>query len=318
MYHRIASPVADPWDLAVSAENFAEQLEVLKTFGETQTFTNFARDLISGGGARRRIAVTFDDGYRDNLASALPLLESAEIPATVFVLSGTIGAEREFWWDTITRIFISEHLLPDTLSLKIGEVRHDWSLIDDAGDQGVKPVPMPEWRLMPGALASQRQRVFAELWRALSAASASDKERAVEFVVSWADSSRPGQAVDQPMSQKELCQLATSPLIEIGGHTVTHPLLTLLPPTERKKEISEGRKTLSGILDRPITSFAYPFGDFDAQTAGIVRDAGFDCACTVRPGVATKSTNTFSLPRILVKNWNGDEFARVLKSYAGN
>jgi O-antigen biosynthesis protein len=108
-YHRVARDPADPHDLAVSPEAFREQLAVIRgrfrpvTLPEILTRSTAAPPSTAGsrspGSRLRPLAVTFDDGYADVLHEALPLLERFRVPATVFVVSGSVG-RRSFPWDT--------------------------------------------------------------------------------------------------------------------------------------------------------------------------------------------------------------------------
>ena len=96
MYHRVASAATDPLELCVAPERFAEHLELLESLGRIVPLRDFAR--AKGNGLT--VAITFDDGYADNVLAAAPLLEQHDAPATVFVVAGAVGSPRAFWWDT--------------------------------------------------------------------------------------------------------------------------------------------------------------------------------------------------------------------------
>ena len=89
-------------------------------------------DLVAKLGAgdrpRRAVVVTFDDGYRDNLEAALPLLAAADVPATVFCTVGYIGREQPFWWDHLAAIVLGPDRLPETLDLDVGGQSRSWEL----------------------------------------------------------------------------------------------------------------------------------------------------------------------------------------------
>ena len=97
LYHRIAIVDADPWQLCVSPEHFEEHLTVLRKFRPGRLTE------MTGSMPRGSIAVTFDDGYADNLHGAARLLQKHEIPATFFLTSGYLGGHAEFWWDELER-----------------------------------------------------------------------------------------------------------------------------------------------------------------------------------------------------------------------
>ena len=104
MYHRIAALDSDPWRLAVEPARFAEQLEVIGASFRPFSLGELVRAIDAGQIPSRAVTVTFDDGYRDNLYAAKPLLERYRIPATVFVVTGYLDSARDFWWDELARL----------------------------------------------------------------------------------------------------------------------------------------------------------------------------------------------------------------------
>src|SRR5262245_19306871 len=106
LYHRIAEPAADPFDLCVTPQHFAEHLEQLRRHHRIISLTELSQRLASGATLRHTVVLTFDDGYADNLHHAKPLLERYDAPATVFVTSGYVGQDREFWWDELERLLL--------------------------------------------------------------------------------------------------------------------------------------------------------------------------------------------------------------------
>ena len=122
LYHRVETLPADPWNMAVSPRHFAEQMAVLKAWNRVVSLS----EAVDWGARSRRkgcmLAVTFDDGYRDNLVNALPVLEKETIPATLYTTSGALGEPMAFWWDILVRIFLETPELPDVLELDLGLV----------------------------------------------------------------------------------------------------------------------------------------------------------------------------------------------------
>src|ERR1700751_5164860 len=104
MYHRIATPDVDPWGLSVSPERFAEQVQALRTRRTVLSMDAFVARLRSRNLPHDAVALTFDDGYSDNLSQAKPILQATGVPATVFLTTGRIGTEKEFWWDALARM----------------------------------------------------------------------------------------------------------------------------------------------------------------------------------------------------------------------
>ncbi len=298
MYHRIAEPSADPWELAVSPGNFAAQLDVLRHSGAVRLLSEMTEALGRPSAPRRQIAVTFDDGYRDNLASALPVLEAAGIEATVFVSSGFTGSESRFWWDTLVQIFLETPHLPRRMDISFGGRRCTWSLGQSPG-------------------RFRRRRLLRSVWKELVRLDPAEIDSAVQSLADWAGVSRSANPEDRAMNHDELRHLARSGQIEIGGHTLTHAALTLVPPAVATREIADGRAALRDWTGQKVESFAYPFGMHDTAAAGLVRDAGFKRSCTVTPGIATSATDPFRIPRLHVKNWPADEFEQQILSFVG-
>ena len=100
LYHRIARVDPDPWGLCVTPEHFAEHLDVLRAWRRIRLEEiGPSRWPMCGRGLS--VAITFDDGYADNLHEAAPFLMRSDTPATFFLATGYIGGEREFWWDEL-------------------------------------------------------------------------------------------------------------------------------------------------------------------------------------------------------------------------
>jgi peptidoglycan/xylan/chitin deacetylase (PgdA/CDA1 family) len=120
------------------------------------------------------------------------------------------------------------------------------------------------------------------------------------------------------MSREEVKKLADSKLAEIGAHTVTHPVLAALPIDRQRDEIGRSKSQLEEILGRPLGSFSYPFGmqaDYTSEAIAIVRDSGFACACSNFEGVVNQRTDSYQLPRFVVRDWDGDTFANFLEEW---
>ncbi len=112
MYHRVAEGGTDPFSLCVAPNRFAEHLEVLRKHVEPMHLRDFVAKLDNGGISRPTAVITFDDGYADNLKIAKPLLERHDVPATVFLTTGYLGGQREFWWDELDRLLLQPGVLP--------------------------------------------------------------------------------------------------------------------------------------------------------------------------------------------------------------
>jgi peptidoglycan/xylan/chitin deacetylase (PgdA/CDA1 family) len=112
--------------------------------------------------------------------------------------------------------------------------------------------------------------------------------------------------------------LAASDLMTLGSHTRTHPVLSALPPAVQRDEILGGKRDLEDVAGRRVQSFAYPYGrrtDYSDETVALVREAGFACACANVAGAVDASADGFELPRLEVRDWDGEEFGRRLSGW---
>lgn len=311
MYHRVVNETRDTWNLCVSPENFAEQMAYLREHTEPTDLTALPRQPRWGRPGKIPLAVTFDDGYRDNLLNAVPILERYEIPATIFVVSDMLGRRREFWWDTLERAILDPAVLPCELTLTIaGEERHFLLSSDTACE-----VCDLTWRPDYDEPRIARHRLFLDLWNAIVVCDPREQDEIVDALCAWAGCEVAPPDMRLPMTPDDLAGLAGHPLITIGGHTSSHASLPDRGGDAQRKEIEDGRKRLELILGRPINRFAYPYGRFDAVAEKIVLDLGFDVACSTRPAPVTPFSRRSSLPRLQVLEGNRDTFAEWLRGW---
>jgi peptidoglycan/xylan/chitin deacetylase (PgdA/CDA1 family) len=152
-----------------------------------------------------------------------------------------------------------------------------------------------------------------QIWQALRPLDDDEREsvmRTIRSVFKVADhQDRLGRA----MTEEEVKALVADGLMTIGAHTVTHPVLSALEPAACGHEITGSKLACESLLDTPVVSFAYPYGDFDANVREEVRRAGFALACSTQRAPVTIMSDILALPRIYMTNVNGDEFERVLR-----
>ena len=256
------------------------------------------RQLRQGRCPSGAVVVTFDDGYRDNLLAALPVLEASDVPATVFCTAGYVGSEQPFWWDRLAALLLAPTRLPPTLAL------------DVSGRQ---------WQVALGPAATgdsaARLAFYREVWGWLRPMTDADRTLALEAIAAWSTDAAlaPTPAT---LSAQQLRELAASPLIDIGAHSVTHAALPALAPEQQRDEIAQSKAQLEAMLGRAVQHFAYPFGDQSAETAVLLRQAGFLSSCTTEHGAVRAGADLFQLPRIAVGDWDGETFSRTLQGVA--
>jgi peptidoglycan/xylan/chitin deacetylase (PgdA/CDA1 family) len=318
LYHRVAELPVDPQLLCVSRKNFAEHLGILRRCGRT-IHTKALGEMLELGNRREHvIVVTFDDGYADNLYNARPLLERYDVPATVFVTAGYLDATREFWYDDLERLLLQTHALPQLLELEIRGHRHRWKLgpVAEVGDSGYRI--SPDWNISHKADPSPRHALYRSLADLLQPLPDAERRQALDQIANWAGMERTGRCSHRTLSQEELRRLAEGGLVEIGSHTMSHPVLSAIPVRAQIDEISRSKARLEEVLGQSIMSFAYPFGGrshYTEQTVAAVREARFEYGCSNFPGIVRPDTDRFQLPRFLIRDWDGDEFARNLRRW---
>ena len=117
------------------------------------------------------------------------------------------------------------------------------------------------------------------------------------------------------MNEAELRTLSNNELVEIGCHTVTHPRLSSISPTEQRKEIGGSKQRLEEIVGVPVTSFSYPYGDAPHEAVEAARQEGFASACGTEPGLVRLGSNRLLLPRVWAKDLDGAAFERFIDSW---
>jgi peptidoglycan/xylan/chitin deacetylase (PgdA/CDA1 family) len=304
MYHRIADVPIDNWGLAVSAAHFEEQLQVLRRTRRPFPLTDFVRHLMAGTLPQNAVAVTFDDGYVDNLVAGKPRLVAADVPATVFLATGFLDRPGEFWWDELARIILLEDG-PRNIELPIrGESIHI--------DLGTESTLREEGAKRAVSLA-KRQAALTPIWETIRLLE--DDER--ELIMAQLRSIYParGQVVQgRAMTGEEARELLAGGLVTIGAHTVTHPVLSRLETAAGHREVTESKLACEALIGGPVAGFAYPYGDLNADARGAVKAAGFAFACSTQRGPASAASDVFTLPRIQVVNSGGDAFEQALRS----
>lgn len=314
LYHRVAKLKTDPWGLAVPPGHFEEHLEVLGEHASPMQLGELSRALRDGRVPERSVVVTFDDGYLDNLRNAKPLLARYGVPATVFVASGFIGQKREFWWDELDRLVLQPGTLPERVQLSVGGKTYEWELGETAEYTKEDFRSHRGWKAWSES-QTPRQRLYTSLYDLLRPLSAGERRRKFAEVRSWRIGDPGRRPRHRPLSVEEIGRLREGGLVEIGAHTVNHPLLSDLPLATQRQEILESKIRLEEILGHPVSSFSYPYGkpqDYAPETVEIVRQAGFACACSTIVDVVRRTSDPYQLPRVWVRNCSGERLANQI------
>jgi peptidoglycan/xylan/chitin deacetylase (PgdA/CDA1 family) len=315
LYHRVATLDTDPQLLAVTPENFAAHLDVLREFSTPMSLADLVRATRAGAAPRNAVAITFDDGYADNLEHASPLLHARDIPANVFVATAGSDNACEFFWDDLDRILLQPGKLPEDLHLQIGNKTINLALHEDAHYSPAAAMRDKHWNVTQSEDPTARHRAYRSLCPALHSATIEERSRALHQLHEWSAQPTTPRPSHRMMTPAQMCELTRSALIDIGGHTVHHPLFSRESSEIQQREIQDCKTALQFILDREVTTFSYPFGgrrDYTPDTVAAVQQAGFLHACSNFPGHLLPGQDLYQLPRMLVRNCPGEQFRHWL------
>lgn len=291
-YHRVGEFARDPFSLSVRPETFAAQLTTLRAIAQPVPLADVGTRQVP------TFAVTLDDGYADAVDVAEPILTRTDVPATLFVASDVLTGHEEFWWDRLEHVLLDGDSAAPALDI---EIRGRRLRVDVRA-------------------ASGRQRALRALNHRLRCLPKTEIDELVAAVGSQVGRNPEPCAAHHHVTAEQLVGVAGRDVVDIGGHTRSHTMLTALDDRAQRDEIEGSRRALEAAASRPVSSFAYPFGNpgsFDASVAAVARRAGYHRACINISGRVDRRTDRYLLPRLPVYEWPPerlvDEVGRALE-----
>jgi peptidoglycan/xylan/chitin deacetylase (PgdA/CDA1 family) len=234
----------------------------------------------------------------DNLEAALPSLACHRFPATFFIPTAYTGRSEAFWWDQLADLASRSAGGARTLDVTIDGASIHWSYADAA-----------TWAGQSTAERGLLTVLHEQLW----VLDEGRRDAALDEVAHRLSLERRRHTDGRPMSAEELVQLSRSPLVEIGAHTMTHCHLPSLPLEQKRAEISGSCDALAALLGKAPSSFAYPYGLYDATSVALVKEAGIRHACTAEAELMWSADDDHAIPRGVVFDWSGSQFLRRLR-----
>jgi peptidoglycan/xylan/chitin deacetylase (PgdA/CDA1 family) len=308
MYHRIASPYSDVWDVAVSAERFEQQLKVLQ---QKMPIVPLDELINTQQPSRSMAAITFDDGYVDNLQTAVPILKQYNIPATFFITSKQVHT---YWWDTLEKCILFTEQLPPVFEMPANDIPLVFHLGKEAHlNSGLKKMHRA-WKAGSKPPPTLRAKLFIGLWQYLKALPDAQLQQQLETIKTWAGFSNSPDPECRTISADELKELAGNHLFTIGAHTVTHAALGHHNAAYQRNEMTENRRYLEDTLSKKIDFLAYPYGSYNADTLMSAWEEGFKAAFTTEEK-AIDTSLIYKLGRFQVKNFTKNEFKAALNQW---
>ncbi len=309
LYHRVVELPTDPQSLAVSPANFAEQMDALRRTAKPIQLRELVSSSRENQPSAPEIVVTLDDGYADNLTNAKPILEAAEVPATVFVTAGYLGGACEFWWDELERLLLWPGKFQQDMAIRIETKTFD---VPDSEGERYTPSQFEvhrRWDMTKATIPTLRHDAYRTLFRQLRALAQADRRRILDSLWDCSSEANEPRSTHLPLSPDEVVALAEGGIVEVGAHTMTHPVLARLDRADQRWEIQSSKSVLEEVLGRGVDLFSYPFGtrrDYSPDSVALVREAGYRAACANYADVVRAGTDPFQLPRIIVRDWDGD------------
>lgn len=220
------------------------------------------------------IVFTIDDGYLDNYTQALPIFENQHVPFTVFVATDFIDKKAILWWDSIESLIYANNCISisDGSCYPCITFQQRWDTFRILREKVLK--------LDPNNLQDELIKMF------------------YKYNIDWLEPIR-----QKGLSWEQVKTLANHPLCTIGGHTVSHPPLTILTDEEAKREILEGIKKIEQVICQPVHYFAFPYGtpnEIGEREFQIVNKLDIKLAFMAHGGCITNDNirNVTRLPRV--------------------
>lgn len=314
LYHRVAEETSDPYGLCTRPDRFEQHLQVIRRIARPLPLAELARLLRDNQVPADAVCVTFDDGYQDNLHTAAPLLQRYEVPATCFVTTGRMGRDREFWWDELESIFLGGGALPPRLELELAAGPIVFDLGDSAGANGADGATS-RWTFQDAVAPGARHEALRTLHGRLQPLTEDARNEVLDRLHGWAGSTPRLRASHRALNPDEVAALERDAPIDVGAHTVSHPLLPAQPAAVQQMEIASSRRALEEWLNHPVTRFAYPYGAWSDASLAALHEGGFDCACAGIWGGVRLDSAPYLLPRVEPADRDGTAFEAFLRRY---
>ncbi|NOY78563.1 MAG: polysaccharide deacetylase family protein [Calditrichaeota bacterium] len=272
-YHRLCKN-EDPFFPALPVDIFQKQVEWLAENFQVLPVSELVERSRKGHPLDGTVAITFDDGYRDNYELAFPILKTLNLPATFFVTTHFIEGHIP-WFD---RVHYAIHKTREAFGhLKLNGKSYDLPLRSiperlkaiSFVKSRLKKIPLP---VMQSYIEEIEQRLHVD----------PIQTDAARF-----------------MNWDQLREMASAGM-EIGSHSLSHPIFSLLSTAQAQAEIAGSKTYLEEKLRQPIRSFCYPngkSGDFTETTKKLIKDAGYRSAVTTEAGYFTAETDLYEIPR---------------------
>ncbi|MDR1888041.1 MAG: polysaccharide deacetylase family protein [Zoogloeaceae bacterium] len=283
MLHRVlASEHEAAWPhrrgMCIGRESFAQLLDWLRQHFDCVPLEQL---LAQPAGVRPRVALTFDDGWRDNFELAFPLLQQHGIPASIFLSTGLIGdaaqPSRNFWWEIISDTLWRAPQSPAARRLL----------------EALRAIGAPAPRLLLQDEASHRRsRLLASYLMMLIRLPAAKLQAIADAL--------PVTQTSHALDWEQVRDMEDSGLVRFGPHSVSHAILTTLDDASLRAELADSHAALQAHCRQPLPVYCYPYGIHDERVRQAVAELGYRYALASQRGLLGPDSERLALPRINV------------------
>jgi len=299
VYHRVCdlqSDVLTPGKMSVSVSAFSEQMKYLSTHYHSLSIDHLAEHLIMGKALPSKcVVITFDDGYLDNYINAYPILKRNNMQATFFISCGAVDSNIGLWPDQLVNMI-------QVASNGMKVIR---AILNENGINLPVSLSKPDFiahvlTILKSISTIRRYELLNQISKELD----NYVHRETKLMMSWS----------------QIREMALNGM-EIGAHTINHPILSKTELNEVKKEIEESKRIIETQTGQLVNIFAYPNGrteDFNDTIKDMVRDAGYKAACTTIFGLVKSGDDVYALRRIGIQTDDMSIFKARLCGFGGH
>jgi peptidoglycan/xylan/chitin deacetylase (PgdA/CDA1 family) len=238
------------------------------------------RRLVEQDFSRKFVAFTFDDGYRDNMEYAWPVLRHHEVPFALYIATSFPDRLGELWWVALERVIAKV----DRIAVEMDGVT----------------------RFISCSGVSAKCKAFEDIyWWLRGMSDEMQLRRAIRDICARYGVDIKGPCIDLCMDWAEIARMAEDPLCTIGAHTINHVFLNKVSAETARTEMARSAEVIEAALGKRPMHFAYPYGEgrsVGTREFNIASELGFHTAVTTRPSVLQPRHRDAltSLPRISV------------------
>ena len=272
MYHRVVEDLSKELahtqaGMMVTRDSFDRQLDLLRREYQVIPLSTLVKKLASGEKPEpRTVAITFDDGWRDNYTLAYPLLQKHQLPATIFLTTDYIGSERTFWFHKIGLALATAQLSHYELKYAVSKQ------CEISGEEIPKEIEA-------AIAASRNSNALDSFLEALKSLHGATLEKIADTL--WGRLP-PGKqsSMQRWMLNWDEVNAMSGGNIEFGSHGRSHRMATGIDQQELEREFRESREVIAGRTRQEVRLLAYPNGNYNGAVIDVAKAAGYHGAVT--------------------------------------